>query len=73
MATVRMSNMGLWSLAVKTIWQIANDWSKHPKNHAVAAYLHEALSLLQKALGKKKTITLFFSSGTGLTSGGAAG
>ena len=65
--------MGLWSLEVHTIRQIANDWSKHPKKHAVSADLHGALSLLQKALGKKKTITLFFSSGTGLTSEGAAG
>ena len=39
----------------------------------MSADLHGALSLLQRALGKKKRITLYFSSGTGLTSEGAAG
>ena len=73
MASVRMSNVGLWSLAVHTIWQICNEWSKELRKHAVSQDQHGALSLLQRALSKKKRITLYFSSGTGLTSEGAAG
>ena len=68
-----MSNMGLWSLAIHTVWQICNKWSKEPKQYAVSQDAHGALTLLQKALGKRKRITLCFSSGTGLTSEGAAG
>ena len=52
-----------------TVWQICNDRAMHPKQFAVSADEHGALSLLQKALQKR--ITLFLSSGTGLTSEGA--
>ena len=49
--------------------KFCNNWAKHPKKFAVSDDEHGALSLLQKALQKR--ITLFLSSGTGLTSEGA--
>jgi hypothetical protein len=64
--TVRMSNMSLMDHGTHTVWQIVNNWAKHHKKFAVSADEHGALSLLQKALNKRKNIT-----GTGLTSEGA--
>ena len=71
--TVRMANMSLIDLGTHTVWQIVNDWSKHPKKEAVSADKHGALTLLQMALKKGKKITLFFVSGSGLTLEGAQG
>ena len=42
MASVRMSNVGLWSLAVHTIWQICNECFKAPRKQAVSQDQHEA-------------------------------
>ena len=70
MTSVKMSNVGLWSLAVHTI---CKERSKEPRHYAVSQDQHEALTLIQRALGKKQPITLYFSSGTGLISEGAAG
>ena len=68
-----MSNMSMMDLAIHTVWHIVNEWSKHPKRCAVSADKYGALSLLQIALEKRKRITLFFSSGSGLTLEGAQG
>ena len=57
MASVRMSNKGLQSLAIHTVQEICNKWSKEPKQYAVSQDAHGALTLLQKALGKIKRIT----------------
>ena len=70
---VRMANYTLMYLAAHTVWQIVNDWSKNPRKWAVSADQHGLLSLLQIALYKRKKVTLFFSSGSGLTSEGAQG
>ena len=60
-------------LGLHTLWSIINEWSKKPKRSAVSADLHGALTLLQIALEKKTRITLFFSSGSGLTLEGPQG
>ena len=63
----------MWSLAVHTIWQICNEWRKEPRRYALSQDEHGALTLIHRALGKNMCATLFFSSGTGLTSEEAAG
>ena len=65
--------MSLMDLGTHTVWLIVNDWAKHPRKYAVSADEHGALTLLQMALKKGKNITLFYTSGTGLTSEGAQG
>ena len=52
--TVRMFNMCLMDLGTHTVWQIVNDWSKHPKKEAVSADKHGALTLLQMDLKRRK-------------------
>ena len=65
--------MSLIDLGTHTVWHIANDCSKTPTKSAVSADAHGALTLLQMALKKGKTVTLFFASGSGLTLEGAQG
>ena len=38
--TVRMSNMSLMDLGTHTVWQIVNDWAKHPRKYEVSADEH---------------------------------
>ena len=63
MVTERMSNMSMIDLGTHTVWQIANEWSKTPSMRAVSDDAHGALTLIQMALKKGKTVTLFFASG----------
>ena len=65
--------MSMIDLGTHTVWQIANEWSKTPSRLAVSADAHGALTLIQMALKKGKTVTLFFASGSGLTLEGAQG
>jgi hypothetical protein len=71
--SLRMSNMSMMDLGVHTVWSIMNEYSKHPKRSAVSADQFGALTLLQIALERRNRITLFFSSGSGLTVEGAQG
>ena len=68
-----MSDISLMDLGLHTLWSIVNEWSKKPKKTAVSADQYGALTLLQIALERRTRITLFFSSGSGLTNEGTQG
>ena len=54
--------MSMIDIRTHTVWQIANEWSKTLSRSAVSADAHAALTFLQMALKKGKTVTLFFAS-----------
>jgi hypothetical protein len=56
-------------LGTNTVWLLANEWSETPSRSAASTDAHGALTLLQMAHIKCKTVTLFFASGSGSGSG----
>ena len=68
MAIARHSNLGMMNLSYHTILAIHNKSKK-----ASSLDTHGPLALLQKAILERKPVTLFYSTGSGLTSEGPAG